>query len=219
MKMKKTLRKVLAKYDNSAPFYDLMNSLYFFGKDKRFRSILIKKSNPKPGDIVLDLCCGTGLDFPFLLKRIGMHGTLLGVDGSSEMLRQLKKKRLGGNLNLIRSDAAHIPLRDKILNVILVSFCLRITPELDTVLEEVTRVLKSDGRLAVLANSKPTGILRILGIVVTRLISLRCKVNFEIDLNEYISRRFRILEDRKMLGGLVQLLIGKTRTHLKNYQK
>jgi demethylmenaquinone methyltransferase/2-methoxy-6-polyprenyl-1,4-benzoquinol methylase len=209
--MEKILRKVLANYDTSAPFYDLMNSLYFFGKDKQFRSMLIKKSNLKPGDVVLDLCCGTGLDFPFLLERIGMDGMLLGVDGSSEMLRRSKEKRLGGNVNLIRSDAAHLPLRDKSLNVIFVSFCLRITPALDTVLGEASRVLKSVGRLAVLANSRPTGILRMLGIVVARLISLRCKVNFEIDLDVYLSRRFRILEDRKMLGGLVQLLIGKTR--------
>lgn len=90
--MKKVLRNVLASFANSASTYDLMNSLYFFGRDKHFRSILIKKSNLKQGDIVLDLCCGTGLGFPLLLEKIGKHGMLLGIDISPDMLQQSKKK-------------------------------------------------------------------------------------------------------------------------------
>jgi demethylmenaquinone methyltransferase/2-methoxy-6-polyprenyl-1,4-benzoquinol methylase len=70
-----------------------MNSLYFFGRDKQFRSKLTKKTNLKPGNIVLDLCCGTGLGFPFSLEKIGKHGTLLGLDVSSKMLSKSKKKR------------------------------------------------------------------------------------------------------------------------------
>lgn len=213
--MKETLRKVIDNYDNSAPFYDLMNKLYFFGMDKQFRSRLVLKANLKPGDRVLDLCCGTGLGFPFLLEKIGMQGMLIGVDISSEMLRQSKEKRLGENVNLVRSDAAYLPFRDKSLNVILASFCLRITPALGTAVKEAARILKSDGRLGVLANSTPTGTLKIPGNVFTRLISLISRVDFEFDLNDYLSRRFRILEDRKMHGGLVQLIVGK----IKNVDK
>ena len=112
---------------------------------------------------------------------------------------------------MIRSDAAHLPLCDKSINVILISFCLKITPSLEKVLAEVIRVLKSDGRLGVLANSKPTGILKIPGNVIAKLIGFTSKVNFEINLNKWFSRRFRILEDKKMHGGLVQLVVAKTR--------
>ena len=107
--MKKTLRKVLTYYDNSAHFNDLMNKIYFFGRDKRFRSTLVKKANLAPDDIVLDLCCGTGLGFPFILEKIGRQGMLLGIDASSKMLQQSKEKRFRGNVNLIRSDATHLP--------------------------------------------------------------------------------------------------------------
>jgi len=206
--MQKSFRKVLATYDNFAAFYDLMNGLYFFGRDKRFRSILVKKANLKTGDTVLDLCCGTGLNFPFILEKIGIQGTLVGVDVSSKMLRHSIERRLNGNVCLIRSDSAHLPLRNKSQDIILASFCLRITPTLDNVLDEIVRVLKSDGRLGVLANSSPTGTLKILGNMVTKLISLVNKVNFKINLNDYLFRKFKILEVKKMHSGLVELLVG-----------
>ena len=207
--MRKTLKKVLANYDNSAQFYDMLNSLYFFGRDKIFRSMLAKKTNLKSGDLVLDLCCGTGLDFPFVLEKIGRQGMLLGLDVSSNMLLQSKDRRLEGNVNLIRSDAAYLPFRDNSLNVYLASFCLKITPALEFVVNEAARVLKYDGRIGVLTNSRPTFRLRIIGNVITWLISLFSLVDFEIDLDCYLSERFEVLLDKKMHMGFVQLLIGK----------
>lgn len=54
--------------------------------------MLAERLNLKPSDAVLDLCCGTGLDFPFLFRKAGIQGTLVGVDLSSEMLRQAEKR-------------------------------------------------------------------------------------------------------------------------------
>lgn len=186
-----------------------MNRLYFFGRDKRFRKKLAERTEIEPNDIVMNLCCGTGLDFPFLSEKIGVKGMLLGVDISSKMLGQSKKKRLDREINLIRSDSAHLPFRDEVLNTLIVSFCLKITPTLDRVVDEANRVLKPNGRLGVLTNHQPSGPLKLLGVVITKVISLMSKVDYEIDLNEYLSRRFTILEDKKMHWGFVQLLIGR----------
>ena len=91
--MRNTLRKVLANYNNSAGFYNVLNSLYFFGRDKKYRSMLAKKVNLKSGDVVLDICCGSGANFTFVLERIGQKGMLLGLDVSAKMLSQSKNKK------------------------------------------------------------------------------------------------------------------------------
>jgi len=211
IRMPKTIREVVAAYDKSAPLYDLMNQVYFFGGDKRFRSTLAERLILKPGDAVLDLCCGTGLDFPFLLKKIKIQGTLLGVDLSSEMLQQAKKKIGSEVVNLVRSDASHLPLRDKTFDAILVSFCLKITPTYEKTIEEAARVLKPAGRIGILANNKPSGPLWLPGIILTKVLSAMVKIDFEINLKEHLSKKFIIIEDRKMHGGLVRFLVGKMR--------
>jgi len=207
--MPKTIREVVAAYNKSAPLYDLMNRVYFFGRDKRFRSTLAERLILKPGDAVLDLCCGTGLDFPFLLQKIKNQGTLFGVDLSSEMLQQVKKKIGSEGVNLVRSDAAHLAFRDKTFDAILVSFCLKITPAYKKAIEEAARVLKLAGRMGILANHKPSGPLRLLGIILTKVLSAMAKIDFEIDLKEHLSKKFIIVEDRILYRGLVRFLVGE----------
>jgi demethylmenaquinone methyltransferase/2-methoxy-6-polyprenyl-1,4-benzoquinol methylase len=107
--------------------------------------MLVKKVNLKTGDNVLDICCGIGLNFPFILEKIGKQGTLRSLDVSSKMLKHSKKRLLNGNWCFIRSDSAHLPLCNKSQDIILASFCLRIMPALDVDLDETVRVLKSDG--------------------------------------------------------------------------
>ena len=211
IRMLKTIREVVAAYNKSAPLYDLMNQVYFFGRDKRFRSTLAERLILKPGDAVLDLCCGTGLDFPFLLKKIKIQGTLLGVDLSSEMLQQAKKKVGSEGVNLVRSDAAHLAFRDKTFDAIIVSFCLKITPAYEKTIEEAARVLKPAGRIGILANKKPSGPLRLPGIILTKVLSAMAKIDFEINLKEHLSKKFMIIEDRKMHGDLVRFLVGENK--------
>ncbi len=199
-RMAKTIREVLVAYDRAAPLYGLMNQVYFFGRDKRFRSMVAEKLNLKPGDAVLDLCCGTALDFPFLLQKIKTQGTLLGVDLSSEMLKQAKKEIGSKGVHLVRSDAAHLAFRDKTFDAILISFCLKITPAYEKTIEEAARVLKPAGRIGVLGNHKPSGPLRLPGIILTKALSAIAKIDFETNLKEQLSKEFIIIEDRKMYG-------------------
>ena len=207
--MPKAIREVVVAYNKAAPLYDLMNQVYFFGMDKRFRSMLAERLLLKPGDVVLDLCCGTGLDFPFLLQKIKIQGTLMGVDLSSEMLQQAKKKIGSEAVNFVRSDAAHLAFRDKTFDAILVSFCLEITPSYEKAIEEAARVLKPAGRIGVLGNHEPSGPLRLPGIIITKVLSAMAKIDFEINLREDLSKKFVIAEERKMYGGLVRFLVGE----------
>ncbi|NIR87433.1 class I SAM-dependent methyltransferase [Candidatus Bathyarchaeota archaeon] len=211
MKTQKTFREVMAAYNKSAPLYDLMNQVYFLGSDKRFRAMIVERLKLKPNDAVLVLCCGTGLDFPFLFQKVKNQGILLGVDLSSGMLNQAKKRIASGVVDVIRSDVAHLPFCDKTFDAVLVSFCLKITPAYEQAIEESARVLKPAGRIGVLANSRPYGFLRLLGIVLTRILGAMAKINFEINIREQLSKRFAIIENRKIYAGLVRFLVGRKR--------
>lgn len=87
---------VAKKYDFSMPpFFSLW-------KKKAFN-----ESSLKNGDRVLVFCCGTGLDFPHILEKIGKDGKIVGVDFSSEMLKKAKEKiriEKWENIELIEAD-------------------------------------------------------------------------------------------------------------------
>ena len=86
-----------------AQHYDLPISHFF----KRYKRLAFDDSSLKTGDKVLVFCCGTGLDFPHILKKIGKEGEIVGVDFSSEMLNQAKKKirkNRWKNIELIEAD-------------------------------------------------------------------------------------------------------------------
>ena len=87
---------VAEKYDFSMPPF------FAAWKRKAFNDSSLKK-----GDRVLVFCCGTGLDFPHILKKIGKNGEIIGVDFSSAMLRKAKekiKKNKWENIELIEAD-------------------------------------------------------------------------------------------------------------------
>jgi demethylmenaquinone methyltransferase/2-methoxy-6-polyprenyl-1,4-benzoquinol methylase len=86
-----------------ANHYDLPIS-HFFGK---YKALAFHESSLKPGDTVLVFCCGTGLDFPGILEKIGSKGRIVGVDFSSEMLKKAQKKvdkHNWKNVELVEAD-------------------------------------------------------------------------------------------------------------------
>ncbi len=87
---------VAKKYDFSMPPF------FALWKKKAF-----KESSLKNGDRVLVFCCGSGLDFPHILEKIGKDGKIIGVDFSSEMLKKAKekiRKEKWENIELIEAD-------------------------------------------------------------------------------------------------------------------
>lgn len=104
-------KSVEAAYQRYARKYDLAVKLYrLIGLHiERYRSRAVELLRLKPGDCVVDLGCGTGLNFPLLIQNIGPEGRLIGVDFSSEMLARARKRvdRSGWkNVELIESDIA-----------------------------------------------------------------------------------------------------------------
>ena len=88
--------RLAKKYDLSLPHS------FTTWKKKAYNDSSLRK-----GDRVLVYCCGTGLDFPHILKKIGENGKIIGVDFSSEMLEKARdkiNKNKWNNIELIEAD-------------------------------------------------------------------------------------------------------------------
>jgi ubiquinone/menaquinone biosynthesis C-methylase UbiE len=96
------------------PLYDFLAPAYDPGFERiyrPFRSRALEKLRMNAGDILLDLACGTGQNFPLLAKQIGGQGRIVGVDISSGMLHRArsKTKKLGlANVSLLQIDGARL---------------------------------------------------------------------------------------------------------------
>jgi demethylmenaquinone methyltransferase/2-methoxy-6-polyprenyl-1,4-benzoquinol methylase len=105
------------------------------------------------GDRVLDLACGTGLNFPHLRELVGERGHIIGADLTPAMLdiaRQLIASKGWQNVDVREADAAYLPFADASFDKVLISFALTIIPDYVKAIEEVHRVLVPGGRFVAL---------------------------------------------------------------------
>jgi demethylmenaquinone methyltransferase / 2-methoxy-6-polyprenyl-1,4-benzoquinol methylase len=144
---------VRSMFDRIAPVYDSMNRLMTAGLDRRWRREAAE-AVVKPGDRVLDSCCGTG-DLAIAAAAAG--GNVTGVDFSKPMLERARRK--APELEWIEGDALALPFEDESFDAATVGFGVRNLSELDKGLHELRRVLRPGGRLAILEITRPTGFL------------------------------------------------------------
>lgn len=145
---------VRAMFDRIAPVYDLMNRAMTGGLDRRWRR-LTAEAVVRPGDRVLDACCGTG-DLALAAAHAG--GRVTGLDFSERMLARARRK--SSAVEWVQGDMLELPFADASFNAVTIGFGVRNVAELDAGLAELARVLVPGGRIGCLEITRPQGLLR-----------------------------------------------------------
>jgi demethylmenaquinone methyltransferase/2-methoxy-6-polyprenyl-1,4-benzoquinol methylase len=141
-------RVVEEMFDRIAPRYDLLNRMLTFRMDVGWRRTAVASLGLAPGARVVDLACGTG-DLCRTLQAAGHRP--IGVDFSAGMLASAKT-----DAPLVRSDAGRLPFPNGSIDAVTCGFALRNFVDLATVFAECARVVRPQGRIALLDVGEPT---------------------------------------------------------------
>ncbi len=179
-------RRVQQMFCAIAPSYDLNNRLHSMGRDQAWRRAAVKMAQIRPGDVVLDVACGTG-DLSMAFQE-GGAACVIGVDFTYEMLAVAEKKKVPGSefkvlsskpdhsslaagssqlgtqnselktfpLSYHTGDAMRLPVADASVDVVSIAFGIRNVALPERAIAEFFRVLRPGGRLIILEFSLPT---------------------------------------------------------------
>ena len=214
------VRAVRSMFDAIAPRYDLVNRIMTFRMDVGWRRRAVRSLALSPGDVVLDLACGTG-DLCDDVAAAGYRP--VGFDLSAGMLRHARTRA-----PLAQADVLRLPVSSASVDGAVCGFALRNFVELPLFFAELSRVLRPGGRIALLDVAQPTNpVLRAghsvyFGHVVPRigaLLSDAAAYRYlprsvaylpppAALLDQLRSAGFHAVDRRLLSGGITQLLTG-----------
>jgi len=161
----KSDRRVRRMFASIAQRYDLLNHLLSLNIDRSWRKFTTRTAPPQAGSPVLDCCTGTA-DLALAYDRAANgKSTVIGTDFCREMLvvgrRKVEKAGASGRVTLIEGDTQRLPAPSDTFGVVSVAFGLRNVSDTVAGIDEMIRVARPGGKVAILEFSRPRG--RVLG--------------------------------------------------------
>jgi demethylmenaquinone methyltransferase/2-methoxy-6-polyprenyl-1,4-benzoquinol methylase len=146
--------RLIETYRKKAKHYDIVSRLYpvpgYPQRAQRLRAV--RALGLRPGDTVVDIACGTGLNFSLIEQAIGPEGRVVGVDLTDAMLAQAQHRmETNGwsNIRLVQADAAEFAFPTEV-DAILSTYALSHVPECGDVIAHGAAALARAGRWVVL---------------------------------------------------------------------
>lgn len=148
-------KKRAENYDATVKIFDKFSWLGF--SISGWRKAAISKLEMNPGDTIIDIGCGTGLNFPYLQQGIGAQGRIIGIDISEQMLaeaRHLAEENDWENVELIWRDAGEYTYTEK-ANGIISTYAMTLIPEAGQVITKASEAITGGGKMVILDMAWP----------------------------------------------------------------
>jgi demethylmenaquinone methyltransferase/2-methoxy-6-polyprenyl-1,4-benzoquinol methylase len=212
-------------YRKRAKHYDFTANLYYFigFREQAYRRDAVEALNLKKGDTVVEIGCGTGLNFSLLQASIGPEGLIIGVDLTDKMLEQAHNRIENHgwkNVKLIHCDAAEYSFPEGIGGA-LSTFALTLVPEYEKVIANAALSLASGKRMVVLDFKRPKGwpmwAIR-LGVFLTAPFAVSLKLA-ERHPWEAMRKHFEKVEMSELYLGAAYIAVGEVKDLTKGGSK
>jgi demethylmenaquinone methyltransferase/2-methoxy-6-polyprenyl-1,4-benzoquinol methylase len=153
-----------ARYRTSARFYDLISAEWPVYRAGRVAAIDLMAL--RPGHRVLDIGCGTGLNFPLVQDLIGPTGSITGVDASAQMLAQAQRRARAAswdNVRLIEADATTLDALDMVgdFDAVISTYAVSLMSNWPRALSLMIAASRPGGRVALVDMQTPVGAARV----------------------------------------------------------
>jgi demethylmenaquinone methyltransferase/2-methoxy-6-polyprenyl-1,4-benzoquinol methylase len=207
--------EVVHIYRKRAKRYDFTANLYYLigFREWAYRRRAVEALGLQPGDTVVEIGCGTGLNFPLLQEALGPEGRIIGVDLTDAMLKQARQRVADNgwsNVDLVLSDAASFTFPQGV-DGILSTFALTLSPEYDGVIQRGSQALAQGGRWVLLDFKMPDNPLAAL-VPLMALVTAPFGVRLEMAERhpwESIERYLNNSRTGEFYGGFVYVAVGE----------
>lgn len=206
-------------YNKRAGHYNFTANLYYLigFREWTYRKEAIRWLQLNPGDTVIEIGCGTGLNFSLLEDAVGPTGKIIGVDLTGAMLDQAEmriRKHGWENVKLVHGNAGSFQFPDKIDGIIS-TFALSLMPDIPGIIQNGRRVLSVGNRWVVLDLKMPSNWLSHLWPVILPIVKPFAVTRKHIEQRPWdiIDRSFREnlqnVQFKELYGGFSFIISGE----------
>jgi ubiquinone/menaquinone biosynthesis C-methylase UbiE len=208
-------------YRSRAKHYDVTANLYYLigFRELAYRKMAVQALNLEPGQTVVEVGCGTGLNFSLLQHEVGSTGRVIGIDLTDAMLEQAHqrvRKEEWLNVELIQTDAAAYQF-PQLVHGILSTFAMTLIPEYDCIIKQGAEALAPSGRFVVLDLKRPDNLphwLFRLGVFLTEPFGVSVEIS-ERRPWEAMQKYLSHTSNTELFGGFAYISVGEAQRNFK----